>query len=229
MRGTGALIAALLLLAGNAGAEIYKYIDPDGVVTFSDVPVSGSVMLDRGLEPLGGKKPEPASKPTSKDAYETIVSNTAGKYKIDPELMHAVITAESNYNPDAVSHRGALGLMQLMPDTARILGVKNPFNPAQNIEGGAKYLRLLMDKFNGNLKLVLAAYNAGPNTVENYGGVPPYKETKDYVAKVMKLYGKGGTGAGAVRLPIYKLVLDDGTIVLTNVKPADKKTPTLRF
>ncbi|MHB8157926.1 MAG: lytic transglycosylase domain-containing protein [Desulfocucumaceae bacterium] len=119
---------------------------------------------------------------------ESMVSKAAAKYGLDPGLLRAVIKVESDFNPLAQSGAGAMGLMQLMPGTARALGVKNPFNAMENLEGGASYLRSLVDRFDGDLKLALAAYNAGPGAVEKHGGVPPYKETVSYLQKINSLF-----------------------------------------
>lgn len=120
---------------------------------------------------------------------EAMVDRVAVKYGIAPELLNAVVRVESDYNPLAVSGAGAMGLMQLMPGTARSLGVKNPFDPLENLEGGARYLKAMFERFNGDLNLALAAYNAGPGAVEKYGGVPPYRETVSYLKKIKDLLG----------------------------------------
>lgn len=122
---------------------------------------------------------------SSPDAIDELVSKYAGKYNLEDSLVKAVIKAESGFNPGAKSSAGALGLMQLMPSTAKAMGVNNPYDPEQNIEGGVKYLKGLMDRFGGDTEKALAAYNAGPGAVKKYDGVPPYKETQNYVKKVL--------------------------------------------
>lgn len=131
---------------------------------------------------LSKVKNSTASYPTT---YDGIISEMCEKYGVSTDLIKKVIQAESNFNPNIVSKAGAQGLMQLMPGTANWLGVKNVFDPRENIEGGTKYLRNMLDKYNGDKKLALAAYNAGPGNVDKYGGVPPFKETQNYVKKIL--------------------------------------------
>lgn len=128
-----------------------------------------------------------ADMPLADQNLSTLIEAAARKYKVDPKLVAAVAEVESNGNQDAVSSVGAIGVMQLMPDTAASLGV-DPYNKQQNIEGGAKYLRQMLDTFGGDTKKAVAAYNAGPGAVKDYGGVPPYKETQNYVNKVLDIY-----------------------------------------
>ncbi len=128
--------------------------------------------------------------PSAKVPVKTLISNVALKHRIDPDFVASVVKAESGFNPDAVSPKGARGLMQLMPRTAASLGVGNSFDPAANMEGGTKYLRQLLDEYGGDAARALAAYNAGPQRVTQYGGVPPYAETRAYVARIINDYNR---------------------------------------
>ncbi|HEY5094201.1 MAG TPA: lytic transglycosylase domain-containing protein [Candidatus Eremiobacteraceae bacterium] len=136
----------------------------------------------------GYQSATPPSGPVRPVKFASTIADAAKRNEIDPALLSAVIGQESGFQPRAVSSAGAMGLMQLMPDTARGLGVRDPFDPAQNVEGGAKYLRGLIDRYHGRLDYALAAYNAGPGAVDKYGGVPPYPETQAYVKNILSSY-----------------------------------------
>src|SRR4030042_4478903 len=152
--------------------------------------------------------------------YGPIVKKVSGKYSIDPELVHVVIRAESNYEVFAISSAGAMGLMQLMPATALRYGVKNVFDPAQNIEGGVRYLKDLVKLYDGKTKLVLAAYNAGQEAVRKYKGIPPHPETKSYIAGIMRNYKK----PTVTTLNATYMVKDaDGKTILVNDPEAGRK------
>jgi soluble lytic murein transglycosylase-like protein len=128
--------------------------------------------------------------------FASLINQASQKYNVDPQLVESIIKAESNFNPSAVSSAGAQGLMQLMPGTARGLGVTNALDPAQNIDGGVHFLSNLLKHYNGNVKLAVAAYNAGPGAVDKYGGTPPYQETQTYVNRVLGYYNSGNSWQG---------------------------------
>ena len=182
-------LVALFLAMPAAASDIYKYEDDEGVLHFTDAPTDHrfkifmrDIKKDRRLRTMfrltgcAGNSAE----------FDPIINSCALEYGVDRSLVKAVIHAESGYDPNAVSAKGASGLMQLMPKTAKSLKVANTFDPADNIRGGVRYLKFLLDTFRGDVTLALAAYNAGLSRVAQYKGVPPYEETRNYVAKVMQ-------------------------------------------
>jgi soluble lytic murein transglycosylase-like protein len=177
----------LLVISSPAFADIYRYEDDDGIVHFTDAPTDKRFkvfMRDLKKDKQLRTRLQFASNVNPAE-YDQIISTCATKYGVNPSLIKAVIHAESGYNPNAVSRKGASGLMQLMPGTARSLKVNNSFDPQDNVEGGVKYLRFLLDTFRGDVSLAVAAYNAGLNKVAKYGGIPPYNETRTYVNRVL--------------------------------------------
>lgn len=205
-----ASIALLLAVARPlvSDAEIFKFVDRDGAVHFTNTPTSvqSTVVNLPPLTQANFQKYFPATNKVypgyqagtflplsalpNQAEYETHIKLTCKLYGMDCNLVKAVIRAESGFNPLAISPKGAMGLMQLMPDTSRDLGVINPFDPRQNIDGGVRYLRMMLDRFKNDTILALAAYNAGPETVFKYGGVPPIDETQIYVRRVMDFYAR---------------------------------------
>jgi len=149
-----------------------------------------------------------------------LVEQTANRLQIDPQLVHAIIKVESEYDPTAVSSKGAMGLMQLIPQTAQRFGVENPFNPQENIQGGVSYLKHLLEMFGGDLPMSLAAYNAGERAVQRSGGIPSIPETKDYVRRVTHIYESGAHAAGSKiqAPPIVRYVDERGVVHYTNVE-----------
>lgn len=171
-------------ITGKNG-ERWKIIQPakDRSAALAKLRKSGQIQWSGG-----SKKPFNVNEQTRRQLSGHIL-RIAAKHKLDPHLLHAVISAESAFNPKAVSHAGAMGLMQLMPGTAKRFGVQNPFDPVSNINGGARYLRWLLTKFKNDVSLALAGYNAGEGAVIKYGHkIPPYKETQTYVGRVLKFY-----------------------------------------
>jgi soluble lytic murein transglycosylase-like protein len=148
---------------------------------------------------------------------DKVIEAAAARHSVDANLVRAIVKVESNYNPRAISHKGALGLMQLMPGTARDLKVTQPFDPAQNVEGGVRHLKGLLETFDGNVELSLAAYNAGAAAVRRNRGVPPYTETRNYVRKITNLYGNGSGHGPEYSAPIKVFRNENGTLTFTNV------------
>ncbi len=186
-------LIALVLIAGAsvavpAQAGIYSFADANGVIHFTNKPSTPRYADMQRVSYIPDSTVR-RTQPVNPERFSPLIEQAAREHQIDKGLLHAVITVESGYDPRAVSRRGAVGLMQLMPQTARRYGVKNLYDPAQNIQGGARYLRDLMGKFDNDLPLVLAAYNAGEAAVARHGNrIPPYRETWSYVPKVLDIY-----------------------------------------
>lgn len=183
----------MVFCAGTASAgPIYVYKEASGSIRFSDKPpptgVRADVFTAKGAKysTIGGLLRRGDGK-LFPNHYSSIIDDAAKEHSVEPSLIRALIHTESAFNPRAVSPKGARGLMQLMPEIARFLGVKNSFDPLQNISGGTRHLALLIKRYGGNLKLALAAYNAGEQAVEQYKGIPPYRETQEYVRRVLAL------------------------------------------
>lgn len=176
--------AVLFIFTGalRGYADIYMYVDSNGVLHFTNVPTSYNYKFYLSENPSKNTNKYSTSK------YDHFISEASIKHGVSFKLLKALIKVESNFNPKAVSKAGAMGLMQIMPENFDALKITNPFNPRENILGGTLYLKQLMTRFEGKLPLALAAYNAGPNTVERYKRIPPIKETENYVKKIMRSY-----------------------------------------
>lgn len=198
----GLLSCITLLAVSLSFAEIYQYVDRDGVIHFTNVPThphskrvapsplppqnpAGSSVQRARVSPPGTRTLMTAPNVTSFDHH---IRRAALRHGIDHNLVKAVIRVESSFDPGAVSSKGAMGLMQLMPGTSDYLGVSDPFDPGENIDGGVRYLKYLLGRFNNDLILALAAYNAGPENVVRHGGIPPFNETQNYVQRVLDVY-----------------------------------------
>lgn len=178
------LFAAVVFAPGAAHADLYKYVDGKGVVHITNVPTTSKykwIMRESGAKAL-------PKKTFYYRGYDDMIKEAALRYGVDPALAKAVVKAESNFNAQAVSVKDARGLMQLLPETARRLGVKDIHDPAENIEGGVRHLSRLLRLFSSDIKLAIAAYNAGENAVLKWGAVPPYPETRSYVKRVLLYY-----------------------------------------
>ena len=205
----GPLLVALLPGYGAAGdGEIYRRMDASGVVHYTNVPPHP--VLSRGIRP--GEQPS---------GLKALIRSAAHRVGLDPRLVEAVIAVESDFDPWAVSRKGAMGLMQLMPATADRYAVQNPFDPVENIGGGTRYLRDLLHRFQGDLRSALAAYNAGEAAVATYQGIPPYRETREYVTKVLQRYGQASTLLSRHVSPSagYRFFNPDGGSSFTNIPP----------
>jgi soluble lytic murein transglycosylase-like protein len=194
MRPGLALLTALLLipLGATASEGIYRYVEKDGTIIYTNVPPPGSKRAKR-LKGTFTRAQSPAApvrgRASAPEDLEPHIVTASKRYRIPAPLVRAIMQAESNFDPNAVSPKGACGLMQLMPPTAAEMYVKDIFDEKENIEGGVRYLRVLANQFDGDMVKMIAAYNAGPDAVRKYGGnVPPYAETQGYVRKVLQLY-----------------------------------------
>jgi soluble lytic murein transglycosylase-like protein len=209
-----------------AHAQIYAWRDASGNMVLSDKQKDPSAQT-YSVRTQGNTSTTEfrTTKPVSRRAlpFESMIEEHAAVQGVSPHLVRAVIQQESGFNPSAVSHKGAMGLMQLMPATARELGVTNPYDPAQNIRGGTAYLRQLLDRYDGDERLALAAYNAGAGAVDRYGrNVPPYHETRDYVRRISLKAGTT-TAQATPRFAIYKTIeIVDGRAIprYSNQRPA---------
>ena len=228
------ILSGVILLMGMQAApsaaedKIQAFVNSYGKIVFTNLvdnaPPPPAPVLPETIDILAGEMPA---------SLRTLVDTISLNHGVDPGLVRAVIKTESNFNRWAVSNKGALGLMQLIPSTGRQYGVRDFFDPRQNVDGGVRYLKFLLEKFKGNLDLSLAAYNAGENLVEKLGGIPPISETTSYVHKVRAIYKKNGApviaragstalmaAASAVETPkIFKIVDERGVVHFSNIGP----------
>ena len=229
------LVGMLVLWAIPAHGQIVSYRDDSGKRVFinsepasttrsSRIPLLKTAANGAALRTTQSSfatSPEmSAIDQANREKIEQMIREVSARYRVDPALVRAVMQTESNWNSSAVSRKGALGLMQLVPGTAQQLGVNNAFDPKQNLDGGVRYLHTLLERYNGDLDKALAAYNAGPGAVDRARGVPRFRETRDYVQKVTDSYFRPGSDrlphAFDAARPIYRMVAEDGRVVFTN-------------
>jgi len=196
MKKTALFFLLFLVPALTQAGPIYVWKEPDGAIRFTTKQpppgVTAKVFSAKKASFSVYHIPAFRSSVLHRKAYAPLIEEAARRHELDPSLVRAVIHVESGFNPHAVSSKGARGLMQLLPSRARLLGVKDSFNPEENIRGGTRHLAFLLRKFDGNLAFALAAYNAGEGAVEKYGGIPPYDETRQYVRRVFLMKDKYG-------------------------------------
>jgi soluble lytic murein transglycosylase-like protein len=204
-------------VVNDEGRQFFVNAEPPTSAKLSATKARANIYLPAESSLTGRSRP---AVDMGRDGVEKIVMEAADRHRVDPALVRAVIETESNWNPKAWSHKGAGGLMQLIPTTAQRWGAYDVFNPQQNVDAGVKHLKWLLERYNGNLDLALAAYNAGEGAVDRAHGVPAYRETRDYVQKVQNAYFRPGSGrlADAYVNPhaIHRDVTTDGRIIFTN-------------
>jgi soluble lytic murein transglycosylase-like protein len=225
-RSLGLLAVALAVATATpAAAQVYKRTGSDGTTYFTNIQPNPAYQRVAYVMPA----PRESQRPSSSDygIYSREIVEASARYGVPERLIWAVIHVESGFDPHAVSPKGARGLMQLMPETAALLGVRDIFNPRENIHAGTRHLRGMMDRFRYDLPMAIAAYNAGDRPVAAFRGIPPYPETREYVARVLRYYGAPLTwelqGSG-----IQQLVARDGSVTYTNVAPRRLTTASLQ-
>jgi soluble lytic murein transglycosylase len=213
--------AVIALWAGEAEADSYRLVDDNGVVHLTNAPTDPRY---RGMPIVSGTSTGwLRMTETSHHQFAADIREISLRHGVDPRLVESVIRAESAFNPTAVSRTGARGLMQLMPQTAAMLGVRDSFNPRENIEGGVRHLRYLLDRYPGNIPLAVAAYNAGEGAVDSHRGIPPYAETQQYVQRVLGGGGSwSGRAVGALPKSVYRYAGSDGTVTYSNLPPGSR-------
>jgi soluble lytic murein transglycosylase-like protein len=221
-------LALLGLVPSRLSAQITQVIEHGGRRIFVNADPPAKLKLEKAKSPATIYLPAESSftgrgRPAvylDHDGAERIIREAAQRHQVDPALVRAVIATESNFNPGAISRKGARGLMQLEPGTALQYGVTDAFNPRQNINAGVRHLRTLLDRYSGNLDLALAAYNAGQGAVDRHRGIPPFRETRNYVQKVQDAYFRPGSGRLAnwwtASRPIYKETDERGRVIFKN-------------
>ena len=200
-------VSVALVWPSQANAQIYVWRDAGGNLVLSDLRPDDEAVTYAVPDAPSFRATRPATLDEAHEPFEPLVQEYAARHGLRPGLVRAVIQVESGFNPGATSPKGAMGLMQLMPATARALGVRRPYDPTENIRGGTAYLRRLLDRYDGDETLALAAYNAGSGAVDRYGGqVPPYRETQDYVRKVGSAETTDGDAPTPGKRTVYKTV-----------------------
>lgn len=214
-----------LAAAVPAQAQIYTWRDDAGHLVLSNKPRGETAAQTATYVAPGPDAARPAARPArpvTMSRYDDLIRAHAGQHGLSPDLVRAVIKAESNFNPYAISAKGAMGLMQLMPATARELGVADPFHPDENIRGGVSYLASLLARYDQNVELALAAYNAGPGSVERYGRVPPYRETQNYVKKITDATGAAAAPRQSIIYRWIEIVDGKPRTRYSNIPPTDQ-------